>query len=81
MSAEWYYESMGGAIGPVALDELILALNKGAIGPDTNIRRGESSKWVMAVDVKGLMAAAKSAEDAASEEAEVTTPRTLIQYE
>lgn len=77
MSAEWYYESMGGAIGPVALDELIQAINKGAVGPDTNIRRGESSKWVMAADVKGLMAAAKSAEDAAFEEAEAQERRKI----
>lgn len=68
MAAEWYYELMGDAIGPVSLEELIDGMNSGMIGPDTNIRKGPSGSWVMAVDIKGFVARADAVAFEAVEE-------------
>ena len=58
MSTEWYYESLGQAVGPLTAKELLQKIRSGEISHSTPIRKNDS-QWVPAEEVTGLFEAAQ----------------------
>ena len=52
--ADWYYQVMGEAVGPVLSKELRGKAIGGEVQKDTLVRKGAEGKWVSAIRVKGL---------------------------
>lgn len=57
---EWFYESMGEEFGPFTGKEFKDMAERGALVPDSLIRKGTTGSWVTADRVKGLFAPKKS---------------------
>jgi hypothetical protein len=55
--SQWFYKLMGEEIGPITSAALKSLATAGTIDRDTFVRRG-TSKWVLAVSVKGLFSPA-----------------------
>lgn len=54
MAAEWYFQSMGEASGPLTAADLKQKVLTGHILEDTLVRRGASGRWLPAYQVQGL---------------------------
>jgi len=50
----WYYQVMGQEVGPVPFPDLRQLARDGKIGPETLVRRAQSSRWLLAERVSGL---------------------------
>ncbi len=53
--ANWYFQVMGDAIGPLTSVELRERALSGQIGPETLISRDDTDQWVTADRVSGLL--------------------------
>ena len=53
-SEEWFYQVMGEAVGPVPFADLAQLARDGKISPETQVRRAEGSRWMLAERVSGL---------------------------
>jgi len=54
MASEWFYQAMGKQVGPISSAQLRDLAQRGAILPDTLVRKVPSSTWVLAERVHGL---------------------------
>lgn len=50
----WLYQVMGQEIGPVSFTELQQLARDGKISPETQVRRAQGSRWLLAERVSGL---------------------------
>ncbi len=53
--ANWYYKCAGEEVGPLSQEELKSHAETGKIQPDTQVRKGNSEKWFVAQNIKGLI--------------------------
>jgi predicted RNA-binding Zn-ribbon protein involved in translation (DUF1610 family) len=56
----WFYQVMGQEIGPVPFTELRELARDGKISPETQVRRAQGRRWLLAERVSGLCAPAES---------------------
>ena len=54
MTGKWYYKNTGKVIGPVSSSELLQAVIKGVVNPNTEVSQ-DSEIWGAASQVKGLL--------------------------
>jgi hypothetical protein len=54
MASGWFYQAMGKQIGPISGAQLRDLAQRGAISPDTLVRKAPGSNWVLAERVRGL---------------------------
>jgi hypothetical protein len=54
MAAQWYYQVMGEAVGPMSASELKHAAQTGKVMPESLVKKGADGDWVLAERVKGL---------------------------
>lgn len=54
MATKWYYQVMGGVIGPLSAATLLQHAQQGRLTRDTPVRRNDSDRWVPARKEKGL---------------------------
>ncbi len=56
MASQWFYQVMGEPVGPISGAELETLAHRGAIQPDTPVRKSPMTEWVPAERVRGLFA-------------------------
>ena len=54
MAAEWFYQAKGQHLGPVEPAELRRLADRGAVLPNTLVRKGTAGAWVPAEKIQGL---------------------------
>lgn len=52
----WYYKWEGMEYGPVTFDTLFHLAHAGAVAPETEVKQGDTGKWVEATAIVGLIA-------------------------
>ena len=57
MAAQWFAKVCGEVLGPMSPAQLRELARRGAIQPDTSVRKGTDGNWVLAERVKGLFTA------------------------
>ena len=74
MASEWYCEIAGREIGPLTPQQMKAMAAKGQILPSDCVRRGARGEWILARQVKGLLADDTSAPPAAPPAPPVVSP-------
>lgn len=55
MTANWYRNERGAAVGPFTLEELGFLASRSKLSADDLLRQGKSGPWIRAAEVPGLM--------------------------